>query len=363
MFTSEQANDANYATVAISLAVLLTRLIVGRMRNRPLDLSFYLVILSIIFVIARITLNYFQLRLGTSNDALSNPSYYNKHSPSDVVSGSKVILAGRVALTCVLWLQVCLLLLFYGPILNGTRWVRHMIQLTWIVAALTFIIVILITFLECRPLSKLWQTTPHPSSCAKAYAQLLSQCICNIVLDVMLLIISFPILLHRGRHWSTNIRIGSLFILGTFCMVVTIMRLTAVFGDNGYQSARTVWGAVQVIVATFVANAPIIYGDSRVVYRRKKEAETRRTTRSESWTGNSMMNMDVERVSDTDGERDEERSGEKSPRVSPKGEKGDLEESREVSGTSTGPQVEREGHGNNGTALDSDGISPRTSIR
>lgn len=66
------------------------------------------------------------------------------------------------------------------------------------------------------------------------------------------------------------------------------MRLTAVFGNGGSQSARTVWGAVQVIVATFVANAPTTYGDFRVMYGRRGEAEARRTTRSESWTRSSF---------------------------------------------------------------------------
>lgn len=285
MFSTNEANHANYATAGIALVVLLTRIITGRYRQTPLDLSFLLVILSILFVTIRITLNYFQLRLGTTNSAVLKPDYLATHSPSNVSEGSKAVLGARIALTCILWLQVCLLLLFYKAILHSTRWVRHMITLTWIVAAITFIIVVLVTLFECRPLHKFWQVYPKPDMCARAFAELLAQCICNIILDIMLLIISFPILFHRGRDWSTNIRIWALFILGTFCMAVTTMRIQGIFGMEGIQTSRTVWGAVQIIVATFVANAPIIYGDLRVIVRRKREVQVRRMTRSESWVG------------------------------------------------------------------------------
>lgn len=143
-------------------------------------------------------------------------------------------------------------------------------------------------------------------------------------------------------------------------MVVTIMRLTAVFGENGVQTARTVWGAVQVIVATFVANAPTIYGDVRVVWSKRKEAEKRRTTRSESWTGNMSRSLDV----DVDGTGDIEGAGESEKGKSGKGSSGkdDMESLREVRCvTPTISDVEP--NSTNKDALEADGISPRTTLQ
>lgn len=288
MLSTQQANRANYATAGISLLILLVRIFVGRWRGRPLDIAFYLLLLSIVAITSRITLNWYYLHLGTTNDAFNNPNFFKTHDASDVVRGSKILLGARVALTCSLWLQICLLLLFYYQIMQGIRWVKIFIKITWVVTGTTFTVVNLFTFLECRPLHLYWQIHPNPGRCIKAYDQLLSQCVCNIVLDLMLLIISFPVLYHRGRTWNQHFRVGALFMLGTFCIVVTIMRLVAVYGDNGQQAARTLWGAVQIIVSTFVANTPTIYGDIKVMRRRGQERRERRSSRPESWTRTSI---------------------------------------------------------------------------
>lgn len=288
MFSTEQANRANYATAGISIAILLTRVVVGRWRRRPIDLALWLLLASIVAISFRISLNYEVLRYGTVNDAAGRPGYFKIHNEANVVKGSKIILASRVAITVSLWLQVCLLLLFYSQILQDIQWIKIMIRLTWVVAGLSFLVVILLTFLECRPFHLYWQIDPPPGKCVKAYGQLLSQCICNIILDLMLLVISFPLLLSRGRNWTQSLRIGVVFMLGTFCLVVTILRLAAVYGDGGQQQARTLWGAVQIIVSSFVANAPTIYGDVRVMLRRREESRKRSLNRPESWSRGGM---------------------------------------------------------------------------
>lgn len=282
MFTTKQANHANYSITAICLAILLTRIAVGRYRGKPLDLAFCLLLLSILSVTARITLNCYYLQLGTVNDAIANPRYYETHDPRSVELGSKLLIGARTAVSCSLWLQISLLLLFYSQILHGIPWVKIMIRLTWVATGISFVAAVLFTFLECKPIHLYWQTNPSPGECVKAYEQLLCQCICNIVLDLMLLTISFPILLNRRRTWIQHLRVSTLFILGTFCLVVTIMRLVAVYGNGGQQAVRTLWAAIQIGVSTFVANVPTIYGDVKVLRRKKQEVRERRSSRPDS---------------------------------------------------------------------------------
>lgn len=291
MFTNSQANHANFATAGISLAILLARIVVGRLRHRELDAAFYLLIASIAAISARITLNWYYLHLGTVNDAISDPAYFETHSVADVVNGSKLLVAARAAITLSLWLQICLLLLFYSHIMATIRWVKVMIYVTWAVTIATFVAVTVIGVTECRPIHRYWQISPDPGACVKAYAQLLSQCISNIVIDLMLLVISFPILFARGRAWTQHLRVGILFMLGTFCIAVSVMRLTAVYGNKGAQAARTLWGAVQIIVSTFVANVPTIYGDVKLVLRKRRESVRLSGIRPESWT---RSNAEVE---------------------------------------------------------------------
>lgn len=294
MFTAVQAKHANYACAALSLVVLLTRAAVTKRRTNTLDFAFWLVILSILVVITRIVVVFYYLLYGTASDAVHSAQYFDTHDLTKVATGSKLSLAARVLITSSCWLQVCLLLLFYSHlyIMQGLRWIAITIKLTWIATAATFLAVVLATFLECRPLHLYWQVNPDPGSCVKGYVQLLVQCVSNIALDLMLLVISYPIIFCKGRSLGQHIRVGSLFVLGTFCIIITILRLVSVFDSDSAQPTRSLWASVQMVVSTFVANAPTIYGELKVQKRKKGDAITRRMSRPELWgpvDGDAML--------------------------------------------------------------------------
>lgn len=119
MFSTEQANRADYATAGISIAILITRIVVRRWRRRSIDLAFFLLLASIVAIGCRISLNYYVIRYGTASDSAGRPGYFETHNEANVVKGSKIILASRVAITASLCLQICLLLLFYPQILHA----------------------------------------------------------------------------------------------------------------------------------------------------------------------------------------------------------------------------------------------------
>ncbi|OTA58899.1 hypothetical protein K449DRAFT_314802, partial [Hypoxylon sp. EC38] len=179
-----------------------------------------------------------------------------------------LVLFARVLLTAALWLQICLLLLFYSRITSGITWADRLTKTAWITACLTFIAVVLATFLECRPISLYWQVDPDPGHCVRAYAQLLIQCIANIVIDILLLSIAYPLICLRKRSLSEYISLYTLFALGTFCIVITIIRVVLIFNEDSSQTTRSLWASVQMFVSCFVANAPTIYGSLRVVRRK-----------------------------------------------------------------------------------------------
>lgn len=287
MFTAEQAKHANYACAALSLVILLARVAGSRRRQRPIDLSFFLVVLSILVIIARVLVVYFYLLYGTGSDALEDAQYFNTHNFSTIKKGSILSLVARVLITASCWLQVCLLLLFYKGIMHGIQWVSWMTKLTWVATGASFVAVVLVTLLECRRLRLYWQVQPDPGSCVKGYVQLLLQCIANIVLDLLLLAISYPILICKGRDWKQHLRVGTLFVLGTFCIIVTSLRLASVYDTSSAQPTRSLWASVQMLTSTFVANAPTIYGDLQTAKRKKSEATARRMTLPEVWRRDS----------------------------------------------------------------------------
>ncbi|KAI1493648.1 hypothetical protein F5X96DRAFT_152357 [Biscogniauxia mediterranea] len=268
-FDYTEAQNAGYVCAALSIFILICRLAVSRCRHETPDLSFYLVIASFVVIVARILTNYYYLRFGTASDVILSGEDLSTVDFDHVRIGSILVLVARVLITAALWLQICILLTFYSRITSGITWATFMEKATWVTAAVTFIAITLVTFLECRPISLHWQIDPDPGQCVYAYAQLLVQGISNIIIDLMLLVIAYPLVQLRKRSCAEYISLYALFALGTFCIVVTIVRVALVFGEDSSQTTRSLLASVQMLVSTFVANAPTIYGSLRVVRRKK----------------------------------------------------------------------------------------------
>ncbi|OTB15192.1 hypothetical protein K445DRAFT_318038 [Daldinia sp. EC12] len=269
LYDSYEAQDVGYACAVLSVVILASRALISRWRREPVDLSFLFVVLSILVIIGRIIANNFYLKFGTANDVLHDPHYSDHHDTSHLKTGSILVLLARVLLTAGLWLQICLLLLFYSRITSGINWADRLTKAAWITVILTFVAIVLATFLECRPISLYWQIDPDPGYCVRAYIQLLIQGISNILIDLLLLFIAYPLICLRRRSLSEYISLYSLFALGTFCIVITIIRLVLIFNENSSQTTRSLWASVQMFVSCFVANAPTIYGSLRVARRKR----------------------------------------------------------------------------------------------
>ncbi|RYP49580.1 hypothetical protein DL769_011057 [Monosporascus sp. CRB-8-3] len=146
-----------------------------------------------------------------------------------------------------------------------------MIKVSWTWWIISLASIILATLLECRPIELYWQLKPDPGQCVKAYAQILLQGISNVVLDLMLLFIAYPLVTLRKRSWAQRISLYTLFTLGTFSMITTIIRLVLVFEQDSSQTTRSLWASVNIVVATFVANAPTLYGTLRSARRNSSQ--------------------------------------------------------------------------------------------
>jgi len=271
IYAMSAAQAANYACAAISLFIVALRACMTIWHRKKYDTSFFVVVASIIFIIARIVVNHYYLRFGTASDVL-NGKLIN-YDPNLVHVGSILVLIARIILAVILWLQMCILLLFYQHLLSGINVVAYLIRATWIMLAVTFVATVFATLLECRPIELYWQISPNPGQCVRAYAQLLLQGISNGVVDIMLLVISFPILSLQKRTFGEHLRLYGLFVLGTFCIVVTILRVVLIFNDGSSQDTRSLWASIQIVVSTFVANAPNVYGSLRIACRGKSSAD------------------------------------------------------------------------------------------
>jgi hypothetical protein len=274
------ALTANWACVGISIVILLVRLAATRYRDKSFDVASLLVAAAIAISAGRIVMVYYYLAFGTSNDVLHGTrDYFDESDLGRIKKGSILIIGSRIMITTFYWSQISLLLLFYSTIVRDSHW-RNTIRLCWLVVLVTYVGVVLATTLECRPFHLYWQIEPDPGQCVRAYIQLFMQGISNIVLDLLLLAISWPILKIGHRSKAQAFRVGLLFILGFFTIIVGCVRMAYIHADNSYQPTRSFWASIQMLTSTFVANAPTVYGCWKIKRRRKSEHLARTASRA-----------------------------------------------------------------------------------
>ncbi|KAI0503205.1 hypothetical protein F5B22DRAFT_559969 [Xylaria bambusicola] len=272
MTGSATTGMVNYVLTGLTLFILISRIVLTLIRRDQIDASFALVVSSILIVIGRIVTNIYYLRYGNAADAIKHAGYFDESNHEYIKIGTILVLLARVLITAIIWLQICILLIFYSRITRGVNWVAKVTTVTWALVGATFIGIILVTFLECRPISLYWQTSPDPGECVHAYGQLITQTVSNIVLDLLLIAIAYPIICLRKRTVAEHITLYTLVALGTFCIVISILRLVWVHDSGSAQVTRSLWASVQMLVSTFVANAPNIYGSIRALRIKKSSA-------------------------------------------------------------------------------------------
>ncbi|KAI0975936.1 hypothetical protein F4678DRAFT_469705 [Xylaria arbuscula] len=311
MTSAETADQVNYATTALTLLILTTRIALSLWRRESIDTSFAFVVTSIAVVVARIIANVYYLKYGNASDVIKHAGYFEEENLDQVRTGSILVLVARALITIILWLQICILLIFYSRITRGVNWVAKIVKITWVLVAATFIAIILVTFLECRPISLYWQVTPDPGQCVHAYGQLLAQTISNIVLDILLIISAYPIVMLKKRTAAEYITLYTLFALGTFCIIISIIRLVSVRDSDSAQTTRSLWASVQMLVSTFVANAPHVYGSIRALRIKKSSAGS--TPAHYGYALNTVKGERVRHVNDSWMRMDDGHDGESTP--------------------------------------------------
>ncbi|KAF2222462.1 hypothetical protein BDZ85DRAFT_313418 [Elsinoe ampelina] len=274
MISSTDSTNANNICSALTLLILMTRLSLSKLQQKPMDLSFFICLFALCCVTARIPITHYVLQYGTASDIAAklklNPKILETTNLAHVRIGSILSLTTRILLTSVLWSMNLVLLLLYRRFIAHLPWMKHAITASWIFMAVSYIAVVAATFLECRPFSLWWQIQPSPGTCVKAYYQTVIQCVSNIVVDVVLMLISVPLLFIQGSSVRQKMRIGGLISLGLFCIIVTCLRLGYIFVQGSLQPTRSFWGSIQLLMATAVANAPVLYGSVNLFKRKGK---------------------------------------------------------------------------------------------
>lgn len=162
---------------------------------------------------------------------------------------------------CRLWMLKNTVLEFFKR-LSGLTWSRAY-QNSFLVARCiliaTFIAVLVSDLAECQPFAKYWQVLPDPGgSCRQGYANLLTNGVCNVLTDLLLVVLPVPIIVMSQMTFTRKIQLVLLFSMSLLVVVVTLYRIPSVIEAHGSQQLRSLLASIELLVATGVANALVL---------------------------------------------------------------------------------------------------------
>jgi hypothetical protein len=76
-------------------------------------------------------------------------------------------------------------------------------------------------------------------ACNRAVGNLILMAVCNIVLNLALIILPFPMLRHLRLDLKEKLQLGFLFSVGTVLVAITILRLPLILNQSVSQKSRS----------------------------------------------------------------------------------------------------------------------------
>lgn len=77
------------------------------------------------------------------------------------------------------------------------------------------------------------------AACNRAVGNLILMAVCNIVLNIALIILPFPMLRHLRLDLKEKLQLGILFSVGTVLVAITILRLPLILNESVSQRSRS----------------------------------------------------------------------------------------------------------------------------
>ncbi|KAG9251037.1 uncharacterized protein F5Z01DRAFT_677286 [Emericellopsis atlantica] len=200
----------------------------------------------------------------------------------------KLLIPGRICYALFLWCLKLCLLAFYSRFINTLDWGKRAATISWWFIVVTFVGVVIATVSECRPLhlfvhprswghqkltnvfNSAWDLAPPGKlpTCAKAMANLLTMAITNILTDLVLIALPFPMLRNVRLQKKDKLQLYLLFGIGTIVVIITLLRLPLILTQSLSQRTRSLWASIEILCACIVANAAFFFTLSRDIQRR-----------------------------------------------------------------------------------------------
>ncbi|CAI6087157.1 unnamed protein product [Clonostachys chloroleuca] len=180
---------------------------------------------------------------------------------ADRILSRQLLLPARIFYALFLWCLKLCLLSFYTRFVDPLEWGKKVITtLRWVIC-LTFIAVLISTLTECHPLQLAWKLASPADrpQCSRALVNLLVMAVFNIITDVALIILPFPMLRNVRLDRKSKIQLSFLFGIGFVVVVITILRIPLILINSVSQQSRSLWASIETLCACIVANTAFFY--------------------------------------------------------------------------------------------------------
>ncbi|KAM5349615.1 hypothetical protein ACJ41O_006120 [Fusarium nematophilum] len=154
-------------------------------------------------------------------------------------------------------------LLFYLRIFPGTL-IRRLIWGTLVFTIVCLAVFVVLALAQCQPVSYYWQgwDALHDGQCLGINSLAWAIAAVSIALDFWMLGLPLSQLVHLQMHWKRKLAVASMFVVGTFVTVVSILRLRflVAFGNSinptwdAYSTCY--WSIIELNVAICCACMP-----------------------------------------------------------------------------------------------------------
>lgn len=258
-----QSTVSMWLCLSLSVGLVGVRLCLRRWRRQVFLRGDFWCVCAALLIVARLVGNHLLVVYGSTRIlsaqrrlVLIEPE--NAAAAAAVVKGSKIILATRALLTCVLWSLKMAVLDLLARLVVRMPYERKLMYFMWAVLGATFIASIVTVFIGCQPFELHWQIYPDPGSCVVGNLWLFTYEICNIVTDILLMLIPFYLILSIRIPLMQHLRLLFLFSIGLFLIAMSIIRIIQ-GKDSRAQRGHTLWASLEVLFAVVVAVTPTIY--------------------------------------------------------------------------------------------------------
>ncbi|KAH6635540.1 hypothetical protein B0J18DRAFT_50498 [Chaetomium sp. MPI-SDFR-AT-0129] len=246
--------------ITIFCAVIIALRVVGRfIRTEKLFREDKTAALALVPLFLRMGCVHVILIYGTNNAILEGAGFSDEELHQRSIASGLVLLS-RVLYAATLWILKYAILEFFKRLKVTWRrtydWALMFIR-GFLVT--TFIAVVISDLAECQPFSNYWQVLPDPGGqCRQGYAQLLTMAVCNVITDLLLVMVPIPVILSSSMSAARKFQLVLLFCLSLAPVAVTIYRVPHIIDQHGSQRTRSLYASVELLFATAAANALVL---------------------------------------------------------------------------------------------------------